>query len=138
MNDRLLEKFKDKVAMATANDATRQEEVETIDDFGAFGWLRGIRDRAIMLELRKKNGNIRAIGYSWVEQVEFDPSVGITLLVGGQKLRIKGRNLNSESRPLVRLFQGITRHRVPWIQEVDEPAAVQADKAATVIEAIEW
>ena len=91
-----------------------------------------------MLELRKKNGNVLAIGYGWLERVEFDPSEGITLHLVGQKIRIKGRNLNGAVRPDVRLFQGIARHKVAWIQEADGPTAMQAGKAATVIENIEW
>lgn len=70
-----------------------------------------------MLELRKRGGNIIAVGYGWLERVEFDPSVGITLLVPGQKILIRGQNLNAEIRPNVRLFEGITRHRVAWVRE---------------------
>jgi len=111
---------------------------EATDDLGSFGWLRGVRDRALMLELRKKSGDIKAIPYGWIESVDFNPSEGITLRVGGQTIRIKGRNLNGEPRPQVRLFHGITRHRVPWIQEADEPISMEADDKATVIDRIEW
>ena len=52
-----------------------------------------------MLELRKKTGNILAASYSWIEKVKFDPSKGITLHAQGQKIRIRGRNLNGETRP---------------------------------------
>ena len=79
-----------------------------------------------------------AVGYSWLERVEFDPSEGITLHLAGQKIRIKGRNLNGEVRPNVRLFQGITRHKVAWIQEADRPTELGAGKQAMVVEAIEW
>jgi len=37
----------------------------------------------------------------------------------------------------VRLFSGIVRHRVPWIQEADEPAAMAAGRGAVVVEGIE-
>ena len=136
MSDKILQKYTGKNGDKSIGSAAT-DEAETADDLGAFGWLRG-RDRAIMLELRKKNGNIVAVGYSWLERVEFDPSEGITLHVGGQRIRIKGRNLNGEVRPNVRLFQGITRHKVPFIQEADEPAALQAGKSVTIIEKIEW
>lgn len=113
-------------------------EAEILDDLGVFGWLRGTRDRAIMLELRKKDGNVLAVGYAWLERAEFDPSVGITLHVVGKTIRIKGRNLNAELRPNVRLFQGITRHRVPWIQEADGPTTMEAQGKGTLVEKIEW
>jgi hypothetical protein len=115
-----------------------EPETEATDDCGAFGFLRGVRDRALMLELRKKDGNIKAVGYAWLSQAEFDPSVGITLHFAGQQIRIRGRNLNAEIRPNVRLYQGIVRHRVQWIQELDEPALMNAGEQDTVIEKIEW
>lgn len=116
----------------------REAEDELQEDLGSFGWLRGVRERATMLELRKKNGNILAIAYSWVDRVEFNPSDGITLHLAGQKIQIKGRGLNAEVRPLIRLFEGLTRHRVPWIQEADEPALVDSAARETLIEAITW
>lgn len=108
------------------------------DDQGAFGWLRGHQDRSVMLELRKSNGNILAVGYSWLEKAEFDPSIGITLHVGDQRIQISGRNLNAEVRPNVRLFEGITRHRVPWIQEAGELDQIGAANAITLVESITW
>lgn len=102
--------------------AGAESDAEGTDDFGAFGWLRGTKERAVMLELRKKTGAILAVGYSWIEFIEFDPSDGITLWIPGRKVRIQGRNLNMPAdpeRPNVRLFEGLTRHRVPWVQELE-------------------
>jgi hypothetical protein len=135
MSDKILQKYMAKAAeKVVAPEVT--DETEAADDLGAFGWLRGVRDRAIMLELRKKDGNIVAIGYSWLERVEFDRSEGITLYVMGQKIGIKGRNLNGEVRPNVRLFQGIVRHKVPWIQEAEPTAGLRAERQATIVEDI--
>ncbi len=120
-----------------ANGAGRSE-ADVTEDLGAFGWLRGIRDRATSLELRRKDGHILAVGYGYMDKAEFDPSEGITLSVAGQKIRIKGRNLNAEVRPTVRLFEGIARNRVPWIQEADRAAGIQAGDRETVVDAIEW
>ncbi len=113
-------------------------ETDACDDLDSFGWLRGIRDRAVMLELRKKNGNILALGYGWMERVEFDPSEGITLHVVGQKIRLRGRNLNTEVRPLVRLFEGIVRHRIAWVREASHVDSIASQEGACVIESIEW
>ena len=110
-------------------------QLET-EDLGSFGWLRGMRERATMLELRHKDGNITAIGYAWIENIEFDPSNGITIHALGQQVKIKGHNLNAELRPAVRLFQGLTKHRVPWIQEADNPTKIEST-GSTVIERIE-
>lgn len=113
-------------------------EPDACDDLGAFGWLRGIRDRSVMLELRRKDGSVVAIGYGWLERVGFEPSEGITISAAGQKIRIRGRNLNAEVRPSVRLFEGIARHRVPWVREADRSVGLQAHDQATVIDSIEW
>jgi len=111
---------------------------EQEDDYGAFGWLHGVRDRAIMIELRKKDGSRRAYGNAWLSHAEFDPSVGITLHISGQKIVISGRNLNAEIRPNVRLFAGIVRHRIPFIQEADECDLMKAKEGDTVIQRITW
>jgi hypothetical protein len=37
-----------------------------------------IADRAIMLEIRHKDGRVSARGYSWLQSAEFDGSTGIS------------------------------------------------------------
>ena len=111
---------------------------EPHDDCGAFGWLRGVRDRALMLELRRKDGSIKALGYAWLQLAEFDPSTGITLLFPAATVRLIGRNLNAESRPHVRLFDGLIRHRVPFVQEADESTLMRSSQNDTLVERIEW
>jgi hypothetical protein len=138
MTDRILDKYGGHKTPDDDNDIIESTDADAAEDLGGFGWLRGIRDRAWMLELRKKDGNILAVGYGWLERAEFDPSAGIKLHISGRIIQIKGRNLNAEARPQLRLFQGIARHRVPWIQEADEPASIEADAEATVIDSIEW
>lgn len=98
---------------------------EPDDDLGAFGWARGIKDRAIMLELRKRTGDVVAIGYSFIERIDFDPSEGITIHTLGKRISITGSNLSAEVRPGVSLLAGLCRHRVPWIQE--SPLNLAAD-----------
>jgi hypothetical protein len=135
MNESLLDKY---VKPKHEPESARQTEgTEITDDLGAFGWLRGVRERAVMLELRLRDGSVVALGYAWLHRAEFDPSAGITLHFGEKKVTIVGRSLNAERRPNVRLFAGIVRHRVPWIQEADEPELMEAAKRATVIESIQ-
>lgn len=140
MTGRILERYtgrNGRNAMNGTNTAVPADENE-IDDLGCFGWLRGIRDRALSLELRRANGNIVAIPYHTIERFEFDPSDGILLACAGRAVRLKGRNLNAEVRPLVRLWEGITRHKVPWVCEADPREGLAAADAATVIYHIEW
>jgi hypothetical protein len=113
-------------------------ETQTCDDLGAFGWLRGIRDRAIMLELRKKDGNILAVGYAWLERVEFDPSSGITLHAGDTEVHIAGRNLNGSGASRFRLFEGLVRHRVPWVKEATQTDFLGTESEACLVESILW
>lgn len=138
MTDRILQKYTAGRGPDAGGEGEPPDDADASDDLGSFGWLRGTRDRAVMLELRKKTGNALAVSYGWLERVEFDPSEGITLHLGGQKITIKGRNLNGEARPQVRLFNGICRHRVSWIQEADQPGNIQASAEATVIDEIAW
>jgi hypothetical protein len=133
MPDDVLERY---AAKRPNGDASVGNEGDWVDDLGVFGWLRGVQDRALMLEIRHKDGRITAKGYSWLQSAEFDPSSGITLNFSGETVTIKGRNLGGEARPNIRLFAGILRHRVPWIQEADGAAILEAAKDAVMIEEV--
>lgn len=114
-------------------------DLELTDDLGCFGYLRGVRDRAVMLELRKRDGSVTAFGYGWLERAEFDPSGCITLVFVGRTVRLRGKNLNGAPAspsgganpgagtvPVagegVRLFDAIVRQRVPWVAESSRDA----------------
>jgi hypothetical protein len=130
--DELLSKY----TRREGGDDTDSPIRESAEDFVAFGWLRGIKARANMLELRKKSGQILAVGYSWIDKVEFEPGDTVTLHLSGQRVTLKGRGLNDETRAGVRLFEGLTRARVTWIQE-----ATQSDGLIdqnTTIDSVEW
>ena len=136
MTDKLLDSFTKRTGAATGPpDPADGEEAENL---GCFGWLRGVRDRSVMLELRKKDGHVLAIAYSWLERVEFQPEEGITLHLPGRKVRIKGSGLNKEARRPIRLFDGIIRHRVPWIREADRSESLKAASDSVVVESIQW
>jgi hypothetical protein len=137
----VLAQFTSKVAPVQKRSEPEPEPdaaADQVDDLGAFGWLRGVRERSVMLELRRKDGSIVALGYAWLERIDFDPSEGIKLKFAGQTVKIIGRNLNAELRPNVRLLAGLVRHRVTWIQEADEPESLRAARNATVIEHFEF
>ncbi len=136
VTDKLLDKYTKRVPAPDAPPA--EADADEAENLGCFGWLRGVRDRSIMLELRKKDGHVLAVGYSWLERVAFDPEEGITLHIPGRNVRIKGSGLNADCRPTVRLFDGIIRHRVPWIRESDRTELIQAGKETVTIDSIEW
>ncbi len=131
MSDSLIDQYTKRPGL-TAD--TPEESADSADDRGCFGWLRGIRDRAVMLELRRKDGHTLALGYAWLECAEYEPDQGITLHFSGRTVKITGSGLNNESRPL---FEGITRHRVPWIRESDRAEIMKAGDKGTMVEAIE-
>jgi hypothetical protein len=113
-------------------------EQEQCDDLGAFGWLRGIRERATMLELRKKDGHVLAIGYAFLDRAEFEPSSGVTLHAGDTRVHIAGRNLNGTPDTTFRLFEGVTRHRVAWIREAAQADFLGTESTACLVESITW
>ena len=115
-------------------EATAEVEDDLSDNLIAFGWFRGVRDQAIMLQVRHRNGTIAAYPYALLNYAEFKRSEGIVLSFGNRMIRITGRNLDAECRPNLRLFDGLMRRRVPWIQEADEPTAMNAPKGALVID----
>lgn len=133
----LLDKYT-KPTGRTILDAPESAESEEIDDLGCFGWLRGSKERAVSLELRKKDGRIQAIPYGWIERFEFDPTEGITLVVAGAKIRITGRQLNGQTQSQISLFNGLARHRVPWVREASGAEALDAGKCATIVERLLW
>lgn len=131
-NDSVLERYTGRAA----GGETMSTETEATEDYGVFGWVRGVRDRSLMLELRLKDGSVTSFGYAWLKKASFNPSEGITLDFSGETVRITGRNLDAELGPRVRLFNGILRQRVTWIQQADGVAEISAGPKAVVIEEI--
>lgn len=137
-NARILNRYTGRGSEAAAGDEEVIDgEGEDAENLGCFGWARGVRTRAVSLELRKKSGEILAIPYAYISRLEFQPSAGITLQCGADVVHLRGRNLNGGSGQL-RLFQGITRQKVTWVQEADRAGQLQADQKSVVVEAIEW
>lgn len=132
MSDKLLDKYLGK----KSDVQVEVSEEESTEDCGMFGWLRGVRDRAIMLEIRHRDGRITAFGYPWLDLVEYNPSEGITLKFSGKSVKIVGSNLNAEVRPNVRLVEGIIRQRISWIAETSRSLSSQSALDQTVIEEI--
>jgi hypothetical protein len=105
--------------------------MDSADEVGAtstYGWLRGVKERSVMLELRLLNGSFRSLAYAWLFDVKFDPSLGIELDFGSVKAKIEGRNL----RPLHELIQ---RHRAVWVQCLD-PKRDAVEEGATAVTSI--
>ncbi len=106
----------------------------------AFGFRRGIHERAITLELRLANGNIRAFPYSWLGPISFNPSLGLLLQFVGDYVHwvlLEGTNLNATVNGAVSLFdRGIVRHRIVWVREMTRSEAGKAKSGEVVIDRI--
>jgi hypothetical protein len=107
--------------------AATQNSVEEIveDDSAAFGYLRGLRERADALELRFLSGNRTWFPYSWLGCWKFDPSDGLLLKFSGDLVylvHVTGVNLH---QPLAQsttnlTTSGLQRHRIVWMREMAE------------------
>lgn len=73
-----------------------------------------------------KYSQCRAISVCLAVSREIQPVEGHHASLRGRRGEDHRRNLNAEVRQGVYLFAGITRHRVPWIQEADQAAAMGA------------
>lgn len=136
MPDSLVEKYAKRASEASPEPSHEPEAIES--DLGCFGWLRGVKERALMLELRKKDGHVLALGYAWLERVEYQPEKGITLHTPGRTVRIVGSGLCREARLGVSLFAGLIRHRVPWIIQLDSARSSIRPLGAAFVEDIVW
>ena len=108
----------------------------------AFGYLRGIRERADALELRFRDGNSTWFPYGWLGNWEFNPSEGLLLKFSGDLVYlvlIRGSNLN---RPLTDstinlTTAGLQKHRVLWVREMNEEEIRQIGESGPTIDRIE-
>ena len=112
------------------------------DSCAAFGYLRGIRERAEVLEIRFLNGNSVWFPYHWLGEWKFNPSDGLLLKFSGDlvyAVLIRGSNL---SRPLSDsttnlTTSGLQRHRIVWMREMSEDEIRQVGETGPTIDSIE-
>jgi hypothetical protein len=108
------------------------DAAEPESSVSAFGYLRGVRDRAQMLELRKKDGSSVAFAYTMLDRASFDPSDGIRLSFPGTKIHLVGQRLNDPVDRGLRLYELLLRHRVTWIQEASRADTFEAHNSVVV------
>lgn len=113
-----------------------QEEEELC--CAAFGFLRGLRERAITLEFRFADGNKLALPYSWLGPVSYNPSTGLLLKFVGDRITlilIEGTYLEARVSG-TGLHEGILRNRVVWVREMSTQEVCDAKQAETTVECI--
>jgi hypothetical protein len=120
--------------------AKREAESEEAS-CGAFGYLRGIKDRANAVEFRFRNGNTIWFPYSLMGACRYDPSEGLLLKFSGDLVYlvlIRGSNLdlplNDGNMNLT--TGGLQRHRVVWVREMPEEDIKSIGETGPTIDSI--
>jgi hypothetical protein len=121
---------------------TGDEESGEVESCGAFGYLRGIRDRALALEFRYRDGNSEWLSYNLLASWRFDPSVGLLVKFTGDVVTlvlIRGSNLDAlVGEGTVNLTdRGLQRHRILWVREMDEQELRRVGERGPTIDRIE-
>jgi hypothetical protein len=107
----------------------------------AFGYLRGIRDRALAVEFRFLDGNCTFFPYSWLGTWCHNPSVGLLLKFTGDVVSlvlIRGSNLDTLVNQSINLTdRGLQRHRITFIREMAETEIRLVGEFSPTIDRIE-
>ena len=114
--------------------------LEDEEECPAFGYLRGIRDRALSIEFRLAGGNSAAFPYSWLGPVQYNPSHGLLLKFTGDLVYlvlIEGSNLNAVANGVVSLYErGIQWHRITFVREMTRQQVEKAGEGEVTVERI--
>ncbi len=108
----------------------------------AFGYLRGLHERASAVEFRMKGGNSVWFPYNWLGTWKFDPSAGLLLKFSGDLVYlvfIRGSNLDKpiEDSGIDLIRAGFQRHRVLWVREMAEDDIRQQGDSGPTIDSIQ-
>jgi hypothetical protein len=123
-------------------EAAAEKPDEEEDSCLAFGYLRGVRDRALALELRFRDGTSAWFPYNWLGPFFYHPSVGLLMKFTGDTVTlvlIRGSNLDAPVRQgsMTLMDRGLQRHRVTYVREMDESELRKAGEAEPTIDRIE-
>lgn len=130
------------IAERRGRPAPKEAEGSDEESCPAFGYLRGLREQALNLELRFRDGNREWYPYSLIGPCRYNPSVGILLKFTGDVVTlvlIRGSNLDAlVNHGTINLTdRGLQRHRILWIREMDEAELRRSAGGAPTIDRIE-
>ena len=98
---------------ASAATAEPSSEKALEGDREAFSAVSADQTQKMMVVLRFKNGTAKAISYSYLFDIDIDPSNAIVMDFIRSEVRIEGRNLWP-------LFSGLSAHRIAKVEEIDD------------------
>ncbi len=114
-----------------------------VESCAAFGFMRGLEQRAVSVEFRFRDGNSDGFSYSLLGAWRHNPSVGLLLkFSGGDALTyvlIRGSNLDAllEGKEINLTDRGFQRHRITFVREMDEEELQKAGQGEPTIDRIE-
>ena len=125
--------------LSKKSDALTDQAVE--ESCLSFGFLRGLHDRALMIEFRLGDGNTLSFPYGWLGPVSYNPSIGLLLKFTGDLVYLVllcGSNLDALVKGSVNLTdRGINRHRIVWVKEMEKEELHRAREGEPTIDRIE-
>lgn len=83
---------------------------EESEDANYYGIERQADTRAVMFEIRTKEGNRKAFPYSYLTEIDYIPETGIIIYVAEVNISIIGRNLGD-------VYNYLFSNRLTYIQE---------------------
>jgi hypothetical protein len=130
----------DGIAGRGAKESSKPQDEGEEESCLAFGFLRGIRERALAVEFRLNNGNREWFPYSCLVSWRHNPSIGLLLKFTGDLVTlvlIRGSNLDALVNQTVNLPHGFQRHRIVWVREMDKAEIHKVGKGGPTIDSIE-
>jgi len=88
----------------------RGESEELQEQSKFFGFEPQPSGRALMFELRTRDGRRSALPYSYVTRADFDPETGIEIHVSSAVVLVRGRALED-------VFAYFLQNRLTWVRE---------------------
>lgn len=133
MNDRFSKIVQATRARAETEGEPDEENLVTESEVArrAYSVSSADRRQKAMLEFRFLSGNAKALAYSYLIGIDFDPSAGIVLDFSQYRVTVRGRNLGP-------LFENLAAQRVAFVRETDglqaEATVAEGDTVVTRIE----
>lgn len=88
----------------------RAETETTEEESKFFGFDPQPSGRALMFELRTRDGKRTALSYSYLIKADFDPETGIEIYVSNVVVVVKGRALEE-------MYAYLLQNRLTWVRE---------------------